>query len=267
MMVPDFDEAHRPPLTHEDRAALRPLGDNRWTVNGRTISLRDVLNAWSDAEERAMHATATPDLDARVKSFLSANLPTDSETLRAALGTLRAQEAKGRGKYGTDLDGAGLSALALNSHKIQELADALMYAVAEQKAIESLAARVAELERKASMLFSSLVAEQNAHSLTRAQHQRTLAKNDRLRRHIERLITICRARKAEVKNLVWRDEAATRERVGWIEECQRLTARVAELEAENERLKALYETPRVTITVGPQQLNRIPDFVDAEVQP
>lgn len=61
------------------------------------------------------------------------------------------------------------------------------------------------------------------------QHARTVERNARLRRHIERLLTICRARKAEVKNLLWRDEAATKERVGWIEKCR-------ELQAENERL-------------------------------
>lgn len=58
----------------------------------------------------------------------------DSQTLRAALvvveGILRAQEAKGREKYRTDLDGAGLSAAQLLTHATEEAADLLMYLTA-----------------------------------------------------------------------------------------------------------------------------------------
>ena len=99
---------------------------------------------------------------------------TDSDTLRTAVGTLRAQEAKGRGKYGTDLDGAGLDALQLLTHATEEAADLLMYltALGDRAAVleaserewyarwkaaaeaiderDALAARLAELEAELS---------------------------------------------------------------------------------------------------------------------
>ena len=111
-----------------------------------------------------------------IPDFDAAHRQTDSKTLRTAVGTLRAQEAKGRGKYGTDLDGAGLDALQLLTHATEEAADLLMYltALGDRAAVleaserewyvrwkaaaeaiderDTLTARVAELEAEVARL-------------------------------------------------------------------------------------------------------------------
>ena len=162
-------DTDRPTLTPDDCHALREFSGMTWCVRGRWVSMGEILDSWVDATMRAQY----------------------SASARA----------------------------------------------------EALAARVAELEKESAawqrMYIDACRAASRYQTLfgtgghvLEMTHARTLEKNARLRRHIERLLSICRARKAEAKNLVWRDDAATRERVGWIEECRRLTARVAELEAE-----------------------------------
>lgn len=51
---------------------------------------------------------------------------------------LAAQEAKGIAKYGATLDDAGLDALALISHDVEERADSLHYALAARRAVSAL---------------------------------------------------------------------------------------------------------------------------------
>lgn len=82
---------------------------------------------------------------------------TDSEILQSAVAILRKQEAKGRAKYGADLDSFPGTASALSAHKVDELADALCYAIAEQQSVieletenAALKARVAKLESQVS---------------------------------------------------------------------------------------------------------------------
>lgn len=84
---------------------------------------------------------------------------TDSKTLQSALSVLRKQEAKGRTKYGGDLDSFAGTASALSAHKVEELADAFFYAIAEQHRVidleaenAALKARVTELEAQVSAL-------------------------------------------------------------------------------------------------------------------
>lgn len=81
----------------------------------------------------------------------------DSETLQSLLALLRKQEAKGRDKYGADLDSFTGTVSALSAHKVEELADALFYAIGEQQRVieletenAALKARVAELEAQVS---------------------------------------------------------------------------------------------------------------------
>lgn len=81
--------------------------------------------------------------------FDEAHRPPDSETLRAALGTLRQQEAKGRAKYGTDLDTANLTAAQLLTHAAEEAADLLMYLTALRETVAELEAELSATERTA----------------------------------------------------------------------------------------------------------------------
>ena len=139
----------------------------------------------------------------------------DSETLRAAVGTLRQQEAKGRGKYGSDLDGANLTAAQLLTHAAEEAADLLMYLTALQAhatldqqiagdwelayrgACRELAARVARVaELEASMSSNTAHRQTLSHEITEMQHWReaslkTIARKDRrieeLEAEVERL--------------------------------------------------------------------------------
>lgn len=128
--------------------------------------------------------------------------PTDSDTLARAHATLRQQEAKGRGKYGADLDGAGLSALQLLTHATEEAADQLMYLTALQKAVAELEAELSATERTAD------------------------AERDRAKR-AERLLESESTRVAELEASVTYEHNRFKRRGG---ELDRLDARVAELE-------------------------------------
>ena len=70
----------------------------------------------------------------------------DSDIAARAIATIRAQEEKGRSKYGTDLDNADLSVLEVVEHAVQEAADLLMYLSALRKYFEGIAADIAALD-------------------------------------------------------------------------------------------------------------------------
>lgn len=165
-----------------------------------------------------------------IPDFDEAHRPPDSETFRAAVGTLRQQEAKGRGKYGTDLDGAGLTAAQLLTHAAEESADLLMYLTALKshatldqqiagdwesayrgacKDRDALAARVAELEAELS-----------------ATERTADAERERAKR-AERLLESESALVAELEASVTYEHNRFKARGG---ELDRLDERVAELE-------------------------------------
>lgn len=81
----------------------------------------------------------------------------DSKTLQSALALLRKQEAKGRDKYGADLDSFPGTATDMADHMVEELADGLHYAITLKRLVAkleaesaALKARVAELEAQVS---------------------------------------------------------------------------------------------------------------------
>ena len=57
----------------------------------------------------------------------------DSATLTALIAELRAREAVGRGKYGTDVDRLDLTNAQWRQHLREELMDALLYSLAEER--------------------------------------------------------------------------------------------------------------------------------------
>lgn len=181
--------------------------------------------------------------------------PTDSGTLRTAVGTMRAQEAKGRSKYGADLDGAGLDALQLLTHATEEAADLLMYLTALQKAVAELRtsarceyerfkdsvgqvaplrARVAELEAEVSATERTADEERDrakrAERLLESESARVADLEAQLQAQYERHV----AATVEYERLMMEMEASVayehnrfKRRGG---ELDRLDARVAELE-------------------------------------
>jgi hypothetical protein len=58
---------------------------------------------------------------------------TDSATLTALIAELRAREAAGRAKYGTDVDRTDLTNAQWRQHLREELMDALLYSLAEER--------------------------------------------------------------------------------------------------------------------------------------
>ena len=76
---------------------------------------------------------------------------TDSETLQAAVAVLRKQEAKGRAKYGADLDSFG-SVVGMASHAKEEAADTLMYLVTLERLVAKLEAENAALKARVARL-------------------------------------------------------------------------------------------------------------------
>lgn len=67
---------------------------------------------------------------ARDEAAESAN---DSATLTALISELRAREALGRQKYGTDVDRLDLTNAQWRQHLREELMDALLYSLAEER--------------------------------------------------------------------------------------------------------------------------------------
>ena len=70
----------------------------------------------------------------------------DSDIAARAIATIRAQEEKGRSRYGTDLDDADLTGVEIVEHAVQEAADMLMYLTALKKYLEEIAADIAALD-------------------------------------------------------------------------------------------------------------------------
>ncbi len=63
----------------------------------------------------------------------------DSATLTALITELRAREAVGRAKYGTDVDRTDLTHAQWRQHLREELMDALLYSLAEERTAEKYA--------------------------------------------------------------------------------------------------------------------------------
>lgn len=167
----------------------------------------------------------------------------DSETLRAALGTLRQQEAKGRGKYGTDLDGAGLTAAQLLTHATEEAADLLMY-------LTALKAQVATLGQPLNLKTTPVEREQwaaewqfrvgawwvggpNARAIL-SDLETALARVAELERSLSSTETHRQALAHELSRAQQLDEAS-------LKTIARKDRRIGELEAEVARLKDIGE--------------------------
>lgn len=212
--------------------------------------------------------------------------PTDSGTLRAVVGTLRAQEAKGRSKYGADLDGAGLDALQLLTHATEEAADLLMYltALGDRAAVleaserewyarwkaaasaiderDTLAARVAELEAELSATERTADEERErakrAERLLESESARVADLEAQLQSQSERHV----AATVEYERLMMELEATAtyehnrfKRRGG---ELDRLDARIAELE----RSLSSTETHRQALA---HELSRAQDLNEASI--
>ena len=177
---------------------------------------------------------------------------TDSGTLTRAHATLRAQEAKGRAKYGTDLDGANLTVKQSLQHATEEAADLLMYLTDLPRRLDTLEedlewhrqfgedmkrdrgvaeARVAELE--AELVLTKQALDAQRHRAKEAERIMSDAYG-RIGELEARLDSTESHRQALARELgeiqQWR-EADTKA-------ANRMAERLQALEAENERLKA-----------------------------
>lgn len=125
----------------------------RNAVNG--LSIYD--ESMQDAMVRIIRAAGLvggtpPEVAAEVEKRLTNRAATqadkgDSATLTALIAELRAREVVGRAKYGTDVDRADLTNPQWRQHLREELMDALLYSLAEERTAPPSMAELAALGR------------------------------------------------------------------------------------------------------------------------
>lgn len=120
------------PLPQLAGAALKVL---RTAINGASEELRQIgfnldRGCDGDMDERVDHALEI--LNGKQPAGCPACC-SDSATLTALIAELRAREALGRLKYGTDVDRTDLTNAQWRQHLREELMDALLYSLAEER--------------------------------------------------------------------------------------------------------------------------------------
>ncbi|WP_449425965.1 hypothetical protein [Rhodanobacter lindaniclasticus] len=109
---------------------------NRWESSAGHPTLSACIGHVSSAGASSLAAADRRwrhDHDLAVASHDNLRAHPDSATLTALIAELRARETLGRAKYGTDVDRTDLTASQWRQHLREELMDALLYSLAEER--------------------------------------------------------------------------------------------------------------------------------------